>query len=111
VAAGSGVDAGVRLVERLAPGGEGTGAEDGRAGDGRAAISTFTLNTNFNVHFSMEVIILVTWSIWKSRNEWLFTNKDSSVHHCTQEFCKELRLIIHRARGNFDTSIPNWLSL
>jgi hypothetical protein len=39
VAAGSGVDAGVRLVERLAPGGEGTGAEDGRAGDGRAAIS------------------------------------------------------------------------
>jgi hypothetical protein len=38
VAAGSGVDAGVRLVERLAPGGDGTGAEDGRAGDGRAAI-------------------------------------------------------------------------
>jgi hypothetical protein len=35
VAVGSGVDAGVRLVERLAPGGEGTGAEDGRAGDGR----------------------------------------------------------------------------
>jgi hypothetical protein len=38
VAAGSGVDASVRLVERLAPGGEGTGAEDRRAGDGRAAI-------------------------------------------------------------------------
>jgi hypothetical protein len=52
VAAGSGVDAGVRLVEGLAPGGEGTGAEDGEAGDrrlgdGRATIrlrlSKFTI--------------------------------------------------------------------
>jgi hypothetical protein len=41
----------------------------------------------------------------------LFSNKDPSVHRCTQEFSKELRLIMHRARGKFDTSIPNWLSL
>jgi hypothetical protein len=53
----------------------------------------------------------MTWSIGKSRNEWLFANKDPSVLHCTQEFCKELQLIIHTAHGNFDTSIPNWLSL
>jgi hypothetical protein len=59
----------------------------------------------------MEIIILMIWSIWKSRNEWLFSNKDPSVHRCMQEFSKELRLIIHRARGKFDTSIPNWLSL
>jgi hypothetical protein len=69
------------------------------------------LKNQLNVPFSMEVIILMTWSIWKSRNEWLFANKDPLVHHCTQKFCKELRLIIHRARRNFDTSIPNWLSL
>jgi hypothetical protein len=68
-------------------------------------------NHQLNVPFYMEIIILMTWSIWKSRNEWLFSNKDPSVHRCTQEFSKELRLIIHRARGNFDTSIPNWLSL
>jgi hypothetical protein len=69
------------------------------------------LKHQLNVPFSMEIIILMTWSIWKSRNEWLFSNKDPSVHHYTQEFCKELRLIMHRARGNFDISIPNWLSL
>jgi hypothetical protein len=59
------------------------------------------------VLFSMEIIIL----IWKSRNEWLFSNKDPSVLRCTQEFSREMRLIIHRARGKFNTSIPNWLSL
>jgi hypothetical protein len=68
------------------------------------------LKHQLNVPFSMEIIILMTWSIWKNRNEWLFANKDPSVQHCTQEFCKELRLIIHRARGKFDISIPNWLS-
>jgi hypothetical protein len=69
------------------------------------------LKQQLNVPFSMEVIIIMTWSIWKSRNEWLFENKDPSVHHCTQEFSKELRLVIHRARGKYDISIPNWLDL
>jgi hypothetical protein len=57
----------------------------------------------------MEIIILMTWSIWKSRNEWLFENKDPSVHHCKNEFSKELRTVVHRARGKYDNSIPNWL--
>jgi hypothetical protein len=74
-------------------------------------VAAANLNHQLNVPFSMEIIILMTWSIWKSRNEWLFSNKDPSVHRCTQEFSKELRLIMHRARGKFDTSIPNWLSL
>jgi hypothetical protein len=69
------------------------------------------LKQQLNVPFSMEVIILMTWSIWKSRNEWLFENKDPSVHHCTHEFSKELRLVIHRARGKYDISIPSWLDL
>jgi hypothetical protein len=69
------------------------------------------LKQQLNVPFSMEVIILMTWSIWKSRNEWLFENKDPSVHHCTYEFSKELRLVIHRARGKYDISIPSWLDL
>jgi hypothetical protein len=74
-------------------------------------VAAANLNHQLNVPFSMEIIILMTWSIWKSRNEWLFSNKDPSVHRCTQEFSKELRLIMHRAQGKFDTSIPNWLNL
>jgi hypothetical protein len=69
------------------------------------------LKQQLNVLFSMKVIILMTWSFWKSRNEWLFQNKDPSVHHCTHEFSKELRLVILRARGKYDISIPSWLGL
>jgi hypothetical protein len=74
-------------------------------------VAAANLNHQLNVPFSMEIIILMTWSIWKSRNEWLFSSKDPSVHRCTQEFSKELRLIMQRAQRKFDTSIPNWLSL
>jgi hypothetical protein len=48
------------------------------------------LKHQLNVPFYMEIIILMTWSIWKSRNEWLFTNKDPSVHHCTLKASRPL---------------------
>jgi hypothetical protein len=67
------------------------------------------LKLQLNVPFSMEIIILMTWSIWKCQNAWLFENKDPTVQHCKNEFTKELLLVIHRARGRYDTSIPNWL--
>jgi hypothetical protein len=65
------------------------------------------LKQQLNVPFSMEIIILMTWSIWKCRNEWLFENKDPTVQHCKNKFIKELLLVIHIARGKYDTSIPN----
>jgi hypothetical protein len=67
------------------------------------------LNQQLNVPFSTEVIILMTWSIWKCRNAWLFQNKDPTVQHCKQEFANELILVIPRALGRFDSTIPTWL--
>jgi hypothetical protein len=66
------------------------------------------LKQQLNVPFSIEIIILMTWSIWKCRNAWLFENKDPTVQHCKNEFTKELLLVIHRARGKYDTSIPKF---
>ena len=67
------------------------------------------LKQQLNVPFSMEVIILMTWSIWKCRKAWLFQNKDPTVQHCKQEFANELLLVIPRALGRFDSAIPAWL--
>jgi hypothetical protein len=67
------------------------------------------LKQQLNVPFSMEIIILMTWSIWKCSNEWIFENQDPTVQHCKNEFRKELLLVIHRARGKYDNSIPDWL--
>jgi hypothetical protein len=61
------------------------------------------------VLFSMEIVILITWSICKCRIAWLFENTDPTVQQCKHEFTKKLLLVIHRARGRFDSSIPNWI--
>jgi hypothetical protein len=34
-------------------------------------------------------------------------NLDPTVQHCKNNFRNELLLIIHRARGKYDTAIPN----
>jgi hypothetical protein len=67
------------------------------------------LMRQLNVPFSMEIVILMTWSIWKCRNAWLFQDKDPTVQHCKNEFAKELHLVMLRAKGRFDSTIPEWL--
>jgi hypothetical protein len=67
------------------------------------------LKQQLNVPFSMEIVILMTWSIWKCRNAWLFQDKDPTVQQCKNEFTKELHLVTHRAKGRFDSTIPEWL--
>jgi hypothetical protein len=67
------------------------------------------LKQQLNVPFSMEIVILMTWSIWKCRNAWLFQDKDPTVQQCKNEFVKELHLVTHRAKGRFDSAIPEWL--
>ena len=44
----------------------------------------------------MEVIILLTWSIWKARNGWIFDNIPPVIESVKEIFKKELRLILHR---------------
>jgi hypothetical protein len=36
-------------------------------------------------------------------------NLDPTVQHCENDFRNELLLVIYRARGKYDTTIPQWL--
>jgi hypothetical protein len=38
--------------------------------------ATRRMKRNFHKPFAMEVIILMCWSIWTTRNGWFFQNKD-----------------------------------
>ena len=69
------------------------------------------LMQQLNVPFSMEIVILMNWSIWKTRNAWFFQNKAPTVQHCKNEFARELHLVMLRAKGRFDSTIPAWLQL
>jgi hypothetical protein len=59
--------------------------------------------------FAMEVIILMTWAIWRSRNDWIFNSKDPSVETCKMKFISEFKLLLLRAKKKNFPVIEQWL--
>jgi hypothetical protein len=48
--------------------------------------------------WAMEAIIVMSWSIWKCHNGWIFENVPPIVLLCQQMFKKELHLVCHRLK-------------
>jgi hypothetical protein len=61
------------------------------------------------VPFTMDIIILMCWSIWKERNPWVFNNEDPSIEKCKYTFKREFALIIHRTRKHYVSNMELWL--
>jgi hypothetical protein len=48
----------------------------------------------------MEIIILMSWAIWTSRNNYIFKNENISVEGA-QSYSKEFAMVIHRAKPKY----------
>ena len=59
------------------------------------------LQEKFQVSFHMEIIIIMAWSIWITRNDKIFKNiSPYFVQVCLDLFKKEFAMVIHRAKDN-----------
>ena len=76
---------------------------------GRPDRAVFIIKQQLQVPFFMEVIILMTWSTCKCRNEWLFDNTHPTIEDCKSIFRNELLMVINRARAKFEHTIFQWL--
>jgi hypothetical protein len=56
--------------------------------------------------FVMEVLVLMTWAMWSSRNDWIFNNKDSTVEACKMKFISKFKLLLRAKKKYFQ-----WLDL
>jgi hypothetical protein len=63
------------------------------------------------VPFFMEIIILMAWSIWTSRNDWIFNDVAPQVQDCKRKFLTEFSLLLHRARPDLINSMEVWMNL
>jgi hypothetical protein len=68
------------------------------------------IKRNLGVPFFMEIIILMVWSIWKTRNDWIFNNIDPSVEVCRIRFISEFKLLLHRVKQSSVPQLENWLN-
>ena len=64
-----------------------------------------------NVPFYMEIIVLMCWSIWTQRNNWLFNGIDPTVDNCKDYFKTEFAMLLHRAKPTYFPAIEVWLNV
>lgn len=50
--------------------------------------------------FFMEIIILMSWSSWSVRNDWIFNNAHPTIDACKRKFMAEFSLVILRAKAS-----------
>jgi hypothetical protein len=60
--------------------------------------ATKRIKRSLDKPFAMEIIILMCWCIWSSRNAWLFSNEASEVQRCIVLFKSEFAMVIHRSK-------------
>jgi hypothetical protein len=62
------------------------------------------------VHFFMEVIILMSWSIWRSRNDFIFRQIQPSIVSIKANFREEFGWLLLRAKRAYFPVIEQWIA-
>jgi hypothetical protein len=69
------------------------------------------LKDKLAVPFYMEIIILMTWAIWTTRNAWIFSNIYPLVQDCKRKFLSEFSLLLHRVKYEMVNPMEVWLNV
>lgn len=74
-----------------------------------ADIAIRRFKRQLQISFYMEVIILMSLAVWKTRNRWIFDAIAPTVENCREEFKKEFALVMHRAKESNLEQMREWL--
>jgi hypothetical protein len=69
----------------------------------------FRIRVRLKVPWRMEIIIIMSWCIWKSRNNWIFNKNPATVEACREMFKREMRLVCHRVKPEIGDRIRSWI--
>jgi hypothetical protein len=75
----------------------------------RAEHVTAYMKRHINQPFAMEIIMIMSWCIWKERNVWLFSNEDPNVQHCKDSFKSEFALTMLREKQQKASIMSQWV--
>ncbi|RLM97793.1 ML domain protein isoform X2 [Panicum miliaceum] len=67
------------------------------------------IKDKLQVPIYMEIIILMAWSIWTTRNDWIFKEIDPIVDSCKRHFMAEMFLLSHRTKPELAAAVETWL--
>nr|TKW28482.1 hypothetical protein SEVIR_3G325900v2 [Setaria viridis] len=61
------------------------------------------------VPFFMEVIIIISWCIWMTRNDWIFNGIHPTIQGTIIHFKHFFTLVIHRVKDTWKQPMFQWL--
>jgi hypothetical protein len=67
------------------------------------------LKRQLNIVGALELIILMTWSIWQCSNGWIFDNIAPTVERCRGIFLQEVKWLLLRLKPSTSQFIFVWL--
>lgn len=67
------------------------------------------IRRHLQVPFFMDIIILMCWSIWTTRNEWTFRNVDPTREGGMRKFVEEFFLLRHRVNEDRFGLMKSWV--
>jgi hypothetical protein len=67
------------------------------------------IRMRLKVPWRMEIIIIMSWCIWKSRNNWIFNEIPPTVDACRDMFKREMSLVCHRVKPEIGDTIRSWI--
>jgi hypothetical protein len=68
-----------------------------------------SFRATLGVPFFMEIIILMCWSIWGSRNALIFEAEAQSFQRVKESFKSHFSMVIHRAKTKHVEAMKAWL--
>jgi hypothetical protein len=68
------------------------------------------IRRRLQVPWRLECIVILTWCIWRSRNNWIFNEIPPTVNECKAMFKKDFFfLLCHRVKPSLREEINIWL--
>lgn len=68
------------------------------------------IKEQLRVPFFMEVILIMCWTIWKSRNDLIFSQVQPSLAQAKRFFKSEFALFLYRAKKSYFPFVSQWLN-
>jgi hypothetical protein len=67
------------------------------------------LKRQLNMSGALELVILMSWSIWQCRNGWIFNNIPPTIERCRGIFLQEVKWLLLRLKPSTSQIICSWL--
>lgn len=79
--------------------------------DGGTFENVLAIKDQLQSQFFMVVIILMSWTIWRARNELIFNNNQVGILDCRAFFFREVKLVSLRVKASLSSAFEQWSQL